>query len=137
MLDILPIPGHDDSHIAVYDRRTGSLLTGDTLYPGLLVVNDWAAYGRSAARLRAFAQANPVTLILGGHVEMTDRPGRWFGLGALFQPGEHVLQLEQRHLLEWSAAVAALGGHPRTKRHDDFIIFPANDRLPSLDVSGT
>ena len=131
-LDVLPIPGHEDSHIAVYDHRSTTLLSGNTLYPGLLVVNDWAAYGLSAARLHAFTQANPVSLILGGHVEMTNQPRRWFGLGALFQPGEHVLQLEQRHLLEWSAAVAALGGHPRTDRHDDFIIFPATDPFPPL-----
>jgi glyoxylase-like metal-dependent hydrolase (beta-lactamase superfamily II) len=133
MLDILPIPGHEDSHIAVYDRRTGSLLTGDTLYPGLLVVNDWAAYGQSALRLGAFARANPVALVLGAHIEMTDRPGSWFGLGALFQPGEHVLQLESRHLQEWSSAVAALGAHPRVDRHDDFIIFPSTAPFPSLD----
>jgi glyoxylase-like metal-dependent hydrolase (beta-lactamase superfamily II) len=133
VLDILPIPGHEDSHIAVYDRRTDSLLTADTLYPGLLVVNDWAAYGRGAARLDAFARANPVEFVLGGHVEMTNRPKAWFGLGALFQPGEHVLQLESRHLREWSSAVAALGAHPRVDRHDDLIIFPSNAPLPPLD----
>ena len=32
-IDIIPIPGHDETSIAVYDRRTGVLLTGDTLYP--------------------------------------------------------------------------------------------------------
>jgi glyoxylase-like metal-dependent hydrolase (beta-lactamase superfamily II) len=133
MLDILPIPGHEESHIAVYDRRTGSLLTGDTLYPGLLVVDNWAAYGRSAQRLGAFARANTVALVLGAHIEMTNRPGSWFGLGALFQPGEHVLQLESRHLDEWVSAVAALGSHPHVDRHDDFIIFPDTEPFPSLD----
>lgn len=132
VLDILPIPGHEASHIAVYDRHTGLLLSGDTLYPGLLVVNDWAAYFRSAASLGAFGLANPISFVLGGHVEMTDRPGHWFGLGTLFQPNEHVLQMEAQHLTEWSKAVAALGQHPRTDRHDDFIIFPATDGLPSL-----
>jgi hydroxyacylglutathione hydrolase len=131
-LDVMPIPGHEPSHIAVYDRATGLLLTGDTLYPGLLVVNDWPAYVASAARLQAFAEAHPVTFVLGGHVEMTAQPGRWFGLGVLFQPGEHVLQLEPRHLREWTDAVGALGPHPRTDRHDDFIIYPAEDPLPAL-----
>jgi glyoxylase-like metal-dependent hydrolase (beta-lactamase superfamily II) len=131
VLDVLPIPGHESSHIAVYDRATGLLLTGDSLYPGLLVVHDWAAYVASAARLRAFADTHPVTFVLGGHVEMTATPRRWFGLGALFQPNEHVLQLEARHLREWADAVHALGAHPRTERHDDFIIYPATDPLPS------
>jgi glyoxylase-like metal-dependent hydrolase (beta-lactamase superfamily II) len=132
VLDVVPIPGHEEAHIALYDRRTGLLLTGDTLYPGLLVVNDWAAYVASAARLRAFAEAHPVTFVLGGHVEMTDRPGRWFGLGALYQPGEHVLQMLPHHLHEWADAVRALAPHPRTVRHDDFLIYPIGDPLPSL-----
>ena len=100
ILDVIPTPGHEPSHIALYDRRTKLLLTGDTLYPGLLVVNDWDAYRKSVTRLKAFADAHEMTFILGSHVEMTNHPGRWFGLGALFQPGEHVLQLETRHLLE-------------------------------------
>ena len=33
VLDLIPIPGHD-AGIALYDRRTGILLTGDSVYPG-------------------------------------------------------------------------------------------------------
>ncbi|HEX4610703.1 MAG TPA: MBL fold metallo-hydrolase [Urbifossiella sp.] len=131
-LDVVPVPGHEASHVAAYDRATGLLLTGDTLYPGLLVVNDWPAYAASAARLRVFADAHPVTFVLGAHVEMTASPRQWFGLGALFQPGEHALQLEARHLREWADAVRALGPRPRTVRHDDFIIYPATDPLPPV-----
>lgn len=98
VLDVIPIPGHEPTHIAIYDRRTQILLTGDSLYPGLLVVNEWPKYVRSIARLKAFADAHPVSFILGAHVEMTNQPGRWFGLGELFQPGEHVLQLQSAHL---------------------------------------
>lgn len=132
VLDVLFIPRHKDSHIADYDRRTASLLTGDMLYPGLLVVNDWAAYGRSAARLGAFAHANPVALVPGGRIEMTNRSKSWFGLGTLFQPGEHVLQLESRHPHEWSSAVATLGAHPRVDRRDGFILFPSTAPFPPL-----
>jgi hypothetical protein len=63
---------------------------------------------------------------------MTNRPGRWFGLGTLFQPGEHVLQLETRHLSELHNALQAIGSHPRTDRHADFIIFPGDRPLPPL-----
>jgi hydroxyacylglutathione hydrolase len=134
VLDILPIQGHEDSHIAIYDRRTGLLLTGDTLYPGLLVVSDWTAYVQSAVRLRAFAEANPVSLILGAHIEMTNQAGRWFGLGKLFQPNEHVLQLERNHLFEWSDAVQANSPNPQTDRHNDFIIFPENGAYPAANA---
>jgi glyoxylase-like metal-dependent hydrolase (beta-lactamase superfamily II) len=132
VLDVLPIPGHEPSHVALYDRATGLLLTGDTLYPGLLVVNDWAAYVASAARLKTFAATHPVTFVLGGHVEMTNQPGHWFGLGTLFQPGEHVLQLGPQHLDEWAAAVQRLANHPQTDRHGDFIIWPSDRPMPAL-----
>lgn len=34
VLDIIPIPGHHASHIAVYDRTSKVLFSGDSLYPG-------------------------------------------------------------------------------------------------------
>ena len=129
-LDVIPIPGHDDSHIALYDRNTKLLLTGDTLYAGLLVVEDWPEYVRSIARLRTFVAANPVSFILGAHIEMTNQPGTWFGLPAFFQPNEHVLQLKQRHLIELHDALNVIGSHPRTYRHADFIIYPAGEPFP-------
>jgi hydroxyacylglutathione hydrolase len=131
-LDVIPIPGHESSHIAIYDRSTRILLTGDTLYPGLLVVNDWPAYVASIARLHAFVGAHPVSFILGAHIEMTNQSGRWFGLGKLFQPGEHILQLSSAHLAELHSALEAIGLQPRTERHADFIIYPADDTLPEL-----
>jgi glyoxylase-like metal-dependent hydrolase (beta-lactamase superfamily II) len=132
-IDVLPGPGHEPSHIFLYDRASEILLTGDTLYPGLLVVNDWHAYARSVARLRVFAQSHPVSFVLGAHVEMRNLPGRWFGLGTLFQPGEHPLQLELRHLVELDGAVKAMGAQPRTDRRDEFIIYPAGNPLPPPD----
>jgi hydroxyacylglutathione hydrolase len=131
-LDVIPIPGHEESHIALYDRNTKLLLTGDALYPGLLVVEDWPEYVRSIARLRTFVAANAVSFVLGSHIEMANQPGTWFGLPALFQPNEHVLQLEQRHLIELHDALGIIGAHPRTDRHADFIIYPTGDPLPPL-----
>lgn len=132
-LDVIPVPGHEQAHIAVYDRRAKLLLSGDTLYPGLLVVHDWNAYRRSAARLKLFAEDNEIRFILGAHIEMTSQPGKWFGLPRTFQPGEHLLQLETRHLLEWSAALADMPT-PRMDRHEDFIIQPASLPFPPPDV---
>ncbi len=124
VLDILAIPGHEEAHIAVFDRNTGLLLTGDTVYPGLLVANDWDAYRSSIARLRAFSSTRTISFLLGAHIEMTNEPGRWFGLDAPYQPDEHVLQLEPRYLIELDDALQAIGGQPRTDRHADFIIHP-------------
>lgn len=131
-LDVIPTPGHEEAHVAFYDRKAKLLLAGDTLYPGLLVVRDWDAYRRSIARLKSFADNNEITFILGAHIEMRAAPGKWFGLGRTFQPGEHVLQLEARHLLELNDALVRLP-LPRVERHDDFIIQPVNLPAPPPD----
>jgi glyoxylase-like metal-dependent hydrolase (beta-lactamase superfamily II) len=124
VLDVLPIPGHEASHIALYDRATGILLTGDSLYPGYLFIPQWQTYRASIARLAAFASQVPVSWVLGTHVEMTSTAGQAYTYGTTYQPAEHVLQLELEHLLELDAALLALGGTPTTQVHDDFIISP-------------
>jgi hydroxyacylglutathione hydrolase len=89
---VLPIPGHEDQHLAFHDSATGILLSGDSLYPGLLLVNDWPAYRDSAQQIASFADTHDVSFVLGAHVEMT-RSGDLFPIGTIFQPDEHPLQL--------------------------------------------
>jgi len=127
-LDVIPIPGHESADIAFYDRITKILFTGDTLYPGLLVVRNWENYKKSVKRLKYFADSHEISFILGGHIEMKDTPCNWFGLGKLYQPNEHVLQLEMEHLFELHEALVNLP-NPRIDRHKDFIIYPANLNL--------
>jgi glyoxylase-like metal-dependent hydrolase (beta-lactamase superfamily II) len=124
-LRVLAIPGHEAAHIAVWDPRHRLLLTGDTLYPGMLTIRDWLAYRTSVERLHAFAQTHPVDWILGAHVEMTRRPGEMYALGTRYQPEEHLLPLGPQHLRELVAAVRAIGEQPRRDVHDAFILEPA------------
>ncbi len=124
-LTVIPIPGHEDTHIAVYDPKTKILLTGDTLYPGILVVNHWRHYRQSINRLANFAARNQVSYILGAHVEMTSRPRVEYPYRTVYQPDEHVLQLGTSHLLELRDACEAMGNNPRHEVHADFIIAPA------------
>src|SRR5262249_50737247 len=56
VLDVIPIPGHDKLSLAFYDRETGVLLTGDSLYPGRLYVRDFPAFVRSTGRLVEFTR---------------------------------------------------------------------------------
>lgn len=124
VLDVVPIPGHQQTHVALYDRRHDLLLTGDTLYPGRLYVSDFTDYRASTARLTAFVGAgNPVSWVLGTHIEMTTTPMQDFAFGADQHPNEHVLQLGVEHLEELDAAVQAMAG-PQYEEHDDFIIYP-------------
>jgi glyoxylase-like metal-dependent hydrolase (beta-lactamase superfamily II) len=121
-LIVVPLPGHAIDHIAVYDTKTKMLLTGDTLYPGLLTVRDWNAYRRSAARVADFATRNDVAMVLGTHIEMKKAPRELYPIGTTFQPDEHALPLRSAHIQEWHAACEAMGPSPHRKVHDDFII---------------
>ena len=123
-LDIIPVPGHEATHIAVYDRQTGILLTGDTLYPGRLYIRNWRAYKASISRLVAFSQTHPITHVLGTHIEMSNVAGRDYPRGSTYQPQEHVLQLTPTHLLQLHKAVRVMGTTPSRKILDDFIIYP-------------
>lgn len=128
VLDIIPTPGHHPAHIAIYDRRTGLLLSGDTFYPGFLFVfwpNSWPNFRDSTRRLAAFAEAHPVAMILGCHVEMTQEPKHAFAYGTPVHPDERVLPLTVEDLLELDAAVQAMGDDPRIEAHDSFIVYPA------------
>jgi glyoxylase-like metal-dependent hydrolase (beta-lactamase superfamily II) len=123
VLDVIPIPGHQQTHVALYDRRRDLLLTGDTLYPGRLYVSDFNAYKASTARLTAFTAQNPVAWVLGTHIEMTTAPMQDFAFQAETHPNEHALQLELADLQELDSAVQAMSG-PEYEEHDDFIIYP-------------
>lgn len=121
-LTVFPIPGHEAAHIAVYDPRNKWLLTGDTLYPGLLTIADWNAYRASAARLAQFADQHEISAVLGAHVEMKNVPRQLYQIGTTFQPQEHVLPLTAAHIHELHQACVAMAGHPHQDVHDDFII---------------
>ena len=123
-LTILPIPGHEQASIAVYDSDTGLLLTGDSFYPGRLYVSDPAAYRASIDRLVNFTTARRVSWILGTHIEMTTTPGEDYPFEAPTHPSEHVLQLTPEHLLELQSSLRGMSGPVVRAVHDDFIVFP-------------
>lgn len=125
-LDVIAIPGHEPTHIAIYDRQTGLLLTGDSLYPGLLFVRDWATYRASIHRLDQFAATRPIAHVLGAHIEMTATPKVNYPYGTMYQPNEHALQLTAAHLSELDAALIQLGPNKPAQpiAHDDFVIDP-------------
>jgi glyoxylase-like metal-dependent hydrolase (beta-lactamase superfamily II) len=124
LIDIIPIPGHHRSSIAVYDGATRLLLTGDSFYPGRLYINDWKAFGASVQRLADFATRGKVSHILGNHIEMTNVPRKDYPVGTLFQPDEHRLPLTVRQLQSLNAALKDLGDTPTRKALDHFIIYP-------------
>ena len=109
-LDVIAIPGHEPAGIALYDRATAVLLTGDTFYPGRLYVRDTAAFAASTARLVAFTASRPVSAILGTHIEQTRVPFTDYPVGTRDQPNEDRLELSRAELVSLDSAVQAMRG---------------------------
>jgi hydroxyacylglutathione hydrolase len=122
VLDITGSPGHHASAISVFDPPTGFLLTGDTVYPGRLYAFDFPAFLASLDRLVTFAQARPVTHVMGCHIEMTTTPGRDYPLGTKYQPDEPPLQMTVEQLIAIRDAAKQVAERPGIHRFDDFII---------------
>ena len=75
VVDCLATPGHHNAAVTYYDRYTGILFTGDTVYPGRLYVFDWPAFVRSIDRLVGWCRERPVSYLLGCHIEMFNKTG--------------------------------------------------------------
>jgi hydroxyacylglutathione hydrolase len=124
ILDIIPIPGHEAASIAVYDRKTRILLTGDTVYPGRLYIRDWPAFKSSIERLASFVKTHPVSQVLGTHIEMSQTPGVDYPVRTTYQPEERELQMTPANILELYEAVTKMGDTPVRDVHKDFIVYP-------------
>lgn len=104
-MGLVPIPGHTDDSFALYDRRTGILLTGDTVYPGRLYVSDFPAFKASIHRLAEFTADKPIAHVLGNHIEQTTTPFVDYPTGTKYQPDEHALALSAGSILELDRAL--------------------------------
>jgi len=124
VLNIIPIPGHDRYDVALYDRATGIVLTGDSLYPGRLYVSDFPAFLESTERLIAFLRDKPVAHILGNHIEETSTPFKDFPIGTIYHPGEHRLELSFGDLLALEDGLKSMQTAPHRMAMSDFTIWP-------------
>lgn len=123
VLDITGCPGHHDTSIAIYDPWSGFLLTGDTVYPGRLYVNDIDAFVQSLDRLVGFTESRAVTHLMGAHVEMTNRPRHDYPMFSNYQPDEVPLPMSRSRLPVVAAAAQSVASKPGAHVFDDFVIF--------------
>jgi hydroxyacylglutathione hydrolase len=126
IVDVIPFPGHNDASIALYDRLTGNLLTGDSLYPGLLSVNqdDLATFTASTERLVSFVRRNPVAHVFGTHIEQKKLPYGDYGRGTVYQPDERELALSRAHVFELNEMLLGLKGTLATVAAPEFTVVP-------------
>jgi glyoxylase-like metal-dependent hydrolase (beta-lactamase superfamily II) len=108
-VDVIPTPGHNQTHVAFYDNKTGILFSGDFLMPGRLLIQDAAAYRESALRVVDFLKTRPLTHILGGHIEL-NTAGRAYRFGSHYHPDERRLELTREDLTALPAAFERFNG---------------------------
>jgi glyoxylase-like metal-dependent hydrolase (beta-lactamase superfamily II) len=109
IIDVIPTPGHNETHVAFYDRSTALLFSGDFLMPARLLIDDTAADLASAKRASAFVQYRPVSHVLGGHIEM-NAAGELYSWESQYHPDEHALEMTKADLLALPAAVSSFNG---------------------------
>ena len=86
-VDVIPTPGHEQTHLAFYDDKTGILFSGDFLMPARLLIQDAAAYRKTVLRVVDFLKTRPLTHILGGHIEL-NTAGHAYRFGSHYHPNE-------------------------------------------------
>lgn len=126
LVRVVPTPGHEPAHVAFYDRRTGYLFTGDTLYPGRIYVPraDFEVFRESVSRLVAFSRTHRPRAVLGAHVELSRRPGRDYPPGANRHPDERPLPMTPADLEDLGTVAAAAPADPEIVRRPTFILTP-------------
>lgn len=134
VLEVTGIPGHHPTSIAVFDRWTGFLLTGDTVYPGRLYGFDMRKFVASMDHLVTFAEERPVTHVLGCHIEMSTTPGRDYPIGARRQPDEPPLQMTVDQLRAVRRAAHKAARTPGVHVFDDFVIFNGTGRMATVTL---
>ena len=123
VLEVTGCPGHHAAAVAIYDPWSGFLLTGDTVYPGRLYVDDTAAFRASIESLVSITRTRPVSAVMGCHIEMTRTPGRDYPIGTRYQPDEPPLPMTGAQLLAVLDAVRTVGDRPGVHQYDDFAIW--------------
>jgi glyoxylase-like metal-dependent hydrolase (beta-lactamase superfamily II) len=123
---VIPFPGHNEASVALYDRLTGNLLTGDSLYPGLLSLaqSDLSTFTASTQRLADFASEHLVAHVLGTHIEQKNASYLDYGRGTVYQPEEHALELTRAHVFELNEAFKSLKGELKEVSTPDFTLVP-------------
>ena len=108
-VDVIPTPGHNQTHLAFYDDKTGLLFSGDFLMPGRLLIEDAAAYRESALRVVDFLKTRSLSHILGGHIEL-NTAGHAYRFGSHYHPNEHRLELAREDLSALPTAFERFNG---------------------------
>jgi hydroxyacylglutathione hydrolase len=135
IIDVLAIPGHEAAGVALYDRQTAVMFTGDSVYPGRLYIADLSAFEKSNQRMLRFTEGKVVAHIIGNHIEQTRTPYLDYPVGTMYQPDEHELALSRGVLFEIQAGLESMHGTARRITYRDFSLWPVSPLVVETDVN--
>ncbi len=126
IVDIIPTPGHHDTHLMVYDRSTRILFSGDVIYPGRLYFpcGNASEFISSIDRLAEFISTRPVKWILGAHIELAQKPGKMYDSDDIARKNERRLEMSPSSVAAIQFVFRNMGEFPRVSPHEEFILFP-------------
>jgi glyoxylase-like metal-dependent hydrolase (beta-lactamase superfamily II) len=126
ILHIIPTPGHEASHIMVFDEQTRTLQSGDACGPYRLYFSKatFAQFRDSIDRVVEFTRTRNVSHILSNHVEMARTPGNLYPQRAPSHPDERAMELPYSDLLELQESLHAMKDGPVQQVHNDFVVSP-------------
>ncbi|CAN5873741.1 MAG: MBL fold metallo-hydrolase [Actinomycetota bacterium] len=122
VVDVIPAPGHHPSATVFHDRATGLLLTGDSLLPGRIYVEQWSVFVESVDRLVQWADHHPVSHVVGCHIEVS-ADGLDYPRGTTHQPDEPPIQMPAESLHDLQRALAAVDGRKGEHRFEKFHVW--------------
>ena len=73
-------------------------------------------------RLVGFSKEHQVSVLMGSHIEMTNKPGIAYPIGATYQPDETVLPLQLKDLYQLHSALEESGEKAKSMTFDHLII---------------
>lgn len=125
-VDIIPTPGHHDSHVMVFDDQTGILFSGDTIYPGRLYFrcSGIGMFKNSFDKLISYTATRNITWVMGAHIELSATPGESYGRDDLKRSNERLIELQPSVITDIRAAAGKMLQKPRVEPYEDFILFP-------------
>lgn len=123
VIDVIPTPGTHKDGVSFYDPYCDLLFTGDFLFPGKINIGNDRDFVLSLERLKAFAAANPIKWVLGGHIEMMFAPGRYYPRFANFKPYERILEMEPALIDEVLRYAREVQGKDMMLIRGDFVLF--------------
>jgi len=131
IVDAIPLPGHDVAAIALYDRKTAILFTGDSVNAGRIFFDDFDAFVKSNRRMIEFTTGKPVTYLLGCHIEQKNTPYQDYPMGTMYQPDEARLELPGSELLEIQKVVDGMHGKAQFVSMPWYTLWPMGHKLES------